>query len=223
MSTSAFARARQELTDTGTTVLQSAPSSGEAGWYLRHRRATIILLSIGVFGVLAIIVGVLLRDVDGSILLFLFGGFLAFMGLISAPLMILVRVTRTKRDMGPSEPVTLDAHGVRLRGFGPIPWADLLPPSRERILTRHDVGGILLVMPLTPNGIAGVASMPGQLQLAVGPIPYLGFQVRHLLLPGLQGLSEAQTEELFRFAHERFTRPAAPPPAPDRLPTAPHL
>ncbi|MGO2112631.1 MAG: hypothetical protein ACTH31_13565, partial [Pseudoclavibacter sp.] len=123
-------------------------------------------------------------------------------------------------------PVVLDAAGVRVRGIGPVPWHDLEPPRRHRVLTRSDVGGMLPVMPLTPPGRTRANAQPGGQALLIGPIPYLQFQVNDLVLPGISGYTEDEVLALFAAAHAMFvdragngwaghgTAPAAPPPPP---------
>lgn len=108
------------------------------------------------------------------------------------------------RRLAEYQPVVLDAAGIRLRGIGPIPWADVAPPERRRVLTKNDVGGVCAVMPLTASGHARVnATMAAWTQL-VGPRPYLHLTVPHLLLPGIEGLPEEETMVLFRTAHQWF-------------------
>ncbi|QZY50850.1 hypothetical protein [Leucobacter tenebrionis] len=102
--------------------------------------------------------------------------------------------------------MTIDPHGVTLRGIGPLPWSWLAPPERRRVPVKNDIGGDCTLMPLTPAGHAAVNAQPGWWKHLVGPKPYLRVDIPYLLLPGIEGFTEEETLHLFRIAHERFAR-----------------
>lgn len=54
-----------------------------------------------------------------------------------------------------------------------------------------------------------LAAHPPTVPLVVGPKRHLAVHVRHLLLPGIEGMSEDEVVHLFTGAHRRFApRPA---------------
>lgn len=195
-----------QLESTGRATLTSARASAEARRARRIRQMTWIFVGVGVAGVLAVVIGAMLGERAAGVVLFLVlvGGIAAFLGLFAGLLLLIVGRLLPGRDARPG-PVVLDATGVVLRGVGPIPWAHLGPPTRLTIYSKNDVSGSMLVMPLTNAGVEGVATLPGTMQLAVGPKPYLELRVKHLLLPGLEGFAEDEVVTLFAHAHARFS------------------
>lgn len=198
------AEALHQLDLHGGVVLEGRRSEPFRRWYRRRQIALLVFLLVAVAGVLAIIVGVALREVGAWAVLILFGGFLVFFGLGTAGGLALVNRLHRFRAEAETAPVVLDPRGIWLRGIGPFLWSDVHPPEYRRVWTHNDVGGRCAVMPLTPQGHARVNAHPGSRTLLVGPRPYLRVNTPYLLLPGIEGLSEADTVRLFQAAYERY-------------------
>ncbi len=188
----------------GWVSLPGRPSDPFRRMLRARRRMVLGLVVLSGVGVAAVVVGLALRDTGLWSLLIIFGGFFVVLGGVAAVLMWALNHALEGRRLAEYQPVVLDAAGIRLRGIGPIPWSDVALPERRRVLTKNDVGGVCAVMPLTASGHARVnASMAAWTQL-VGPRPYLHLSVPHLLLPGVDGLTEEETMVLFRTAHQWF-------------------
>lgn len=158
----------------GAVQLPGRPSDLTSRWLRRRRIALAVMAGVAVLGVAALATGIALAHV----------GAWALVAVLGAAL-----------------PVVLGPDGVVLRGIGPIPWGDLAPPVSQRILVKNDIGGTGAFMPLTPVGRERANAQPTWWTQRVGPRPYLHVEVSHLLLPGIDGLTEADTMELFRAAH----------------------
>jgi len=165
-------------------------------------------VAIGVLalGMALMILGGVLRDVGSWALALALGGFLAFAGVVALGTALLLRALYGPRLAAEAHPVTIDRSGTVVRGIGPIPWSDVAPPERTRVRVRNDIGGDCTVMPLTALGHERVNAQPGWFRVLVGPKPYLRFSIPYLLLPGVDGLTEDETLELFRAAHWQFAR-----------------
>lgn len=174
---------------------------------LRRRRKIIdtvcaVICGLGLLGPLA---GFLLRDRDIAPVLVGIGVPLFIGGLISTIVMVAMSKGLQSRMRAETQPVTIDAQGIRLRGIGPIPWSDVYPPQYLKVTTRGDVNGMCAVMPLSPQGYARVNSYPYVQTQLVGPKLYYRASVPYLLLPGIAGVSEAGSINLFRVAYEMFS------------------
>lgn len=197
-------QALDRLRSRGTVTLPGCRAVPVERWLRLRRRIIGGYLGVLIAGVLLTALGLVLRDVGLWSLAIPAGVFLATSGGLMVGL-----IGKTTRMMGgrlraEKEPVTLDARGITLRGIGPIPWSDVEAPERRRIRVKNEFGGRCAVMPLTPQGLARVNAQQGWWTHRVGPRPYLTWSVPYLLLPGIQGLSEDDTIELFRVAREMF-------------------
>lgn len=173
---------------------------------LHRRRRRILPIALGVAGLgLAMIIAVVALGRFELMIFTLVGGFLIVFSIILALIGVLSVQLTKDRVRAASEPVTLDETGIRLRGIGPIPWLDVAPPQIQRIWTKNDIHGWCAVMPLTRSGWERVNRTPGMPAALIGPRPYLHLFVPYLLVPGIEGFSQEETVELFRFAHEHFT------------------
>ncbi|RCS57688.1 hypothetical protein CIK77_15840 [Microbacterium sp. JB110] len=173
--------------------------------WLRLRRAT-VAVSFGAagLGVFALAVGIALRETGAWALLILIGGFLIVCGVIAGGAVSITTRLWNDRLRAEREPVVIDRTGIVVRGIGPIPWGWVAPPERRRIRVKNDIGGVCAVMPLTEQGSELVGRQQGWWQMRVGPRPYLRFRVPCLMLPGIEGLTEDETMQVFAFAHQRF-------------------
>lgn len=204
-STTGLSSILQCLDIHGTVTLPGQPSEPLSPWRRKRSRAIRISFAGAGAGVLLIIAGVILRDVGLWSLSLNLGGFLAVLGLLVG--LILIGVGRLWRDRIGSEhlPVRLDAFGVSLRGIGPIPWVHLRAPERLYVPVKNDFGGRCTVMPLTQRAQTQVRTQPGDWQLRLGPRSYLRFDRPFLLLPGVEGLSEAEIVRLFHHAWSKYS------------------
>jgi len=173
-------------------------------WMRRVAGVRSVAIGVLALGVVLMILGGVLRNTGGWALALVVGGFLAFAGVVALGAALMLRGVYGPRLAAEARPVTIDRAGVVLRGIGPIPWSDVAPPERTRVTVRNDIGGDCTVMPLTVLGHARVNAQPGWFRTLVGPQPYLRFDIPHLLLPGVAGLTEDETLELFRAAHWQF-------------------
>ncbi|MGO1646803.1 MAG: hypothetical protein ACTHYT_06715, partial [Agrococcus casei] len=196
----------------GSIMLQGAKSRPQRAWEGRRRIGLFVLLGIGGFGIVAVVLGILLRHHDIWGLAVVFGAILAFMGFASAGLMLLIVQLYRYRPIAEQKPIVLNPHGIWLRGIGPIAWHEVQPPVYKWVLTKHDVSGKLAVMPLTEAGQARLNQNPSPNTMLVGPTPYLRLQVPYMMLPGIEGFSEADTVQLFQVAYGLFA-PRYPHPA----------
>lgn len=196
-----FQAALAALHARGAVQLPGRPSDLTSRWLRRRRIALAVMAGVAVLGVAALATGIALAHVGAWALVAVLGAALLFVGGVSAGLLLFA--TRLLRDRVRSErlPVVLGPDGVVLRGIGPIPWGDLAPPVSQRILVKNDIGGTGAFMPLTPVGRERANAHPTWWTQRVGPRPYLHVEVSHLLLPGIDGLTEADTMDLFRAAH----------------------
>lgn len=200
------AEARQQLDRLGAVALPGTTSAATHRWLAGRRTLGRVCGGIGVVGGICAVVGVAAREVGAWSLLLPLGLFLVFFGVVTVGLAVLSRRLIGDRLRAEHRPVVLDETGISLRGIGPIPWRDVEPPEIRRIWVRHDIGGRCALMELTPPGHRRVNSPPGPWTAMVGPRPYLRVDVPYLLLPGIDGFSEDETVELFRVAHQRFSR-----------------
>ncbi|MBL3686227.1 hypothetical protein D3248_04575 [Leucobacter zeae] len=196
--------ALRQLEQHGAASLPGRRSDTVLRWKRRRRVLTGTMLAMGGAGVLACIVGLALREVGVWALLIPIGFLLAFAGLLSGALTVLAGRLMAGRLRAEDQPVMIDPRGIALRGIGPIPWNWVGPPERRHVRVKNDIGGACTIMPLTPEGRAAVNAQAGWWMRFVGPKPYLRFDVPYLLLPGIAGLGENETLQLFRVAHERF-------------------
>lgn len=207
--------ALQSLRTTGSVCLPGVASEALQRWLRRRRIAVWSFFAAAGLGLPMFCVGLVMHVVAADragplvligiglmilgAVLFLFGG---FVGLI----IVLVGLGWRERVASEHLPVILDAHGVRLRGIGPIPWRDLRPPEWRHMTVKNDIGGLCTIMELTPDGRARVGAQPGWWQGHVGPRPYLAFHVPALLLPGVAGMSAEEVMHLLASAREHFVR-----------------
>ena len=200
----------------GSIVLQGAKSRAQRKWERRRRNGVFICLGIGALGVIALVAGLLLSRIhEAWALLIVFGPFLMFIGFVAAGIATLVFKLHRYRAAAEQQPVVLNPHGIWLRGIGPIGWHEVQPPMYRMIFSKNDVMGRLPVMPLTEVGQARLNQNPSSSTLLVGPVPYLHLQVPYMLLPGIDGFSEADTMELFQVAYGLFAlTPQQTPPHP---------
>jgi len=195
-----------QLDARGGLTLPGRPNDATLRWLSRRNRLLACAIGTLIVGALLAVLGIALRDLGVWALAMPLGGFLAFVGAISTGLVLLLRRLMSPRLVAESHPVTIDRHGIVLRGIGPIPWSDVAPPQRMLVRVKNDIGGPCTVMPLTQQGHARVNAQPGWWMNLVGPKPYLRFDIPYLLLPGIDGLTEEETLHLFQIAHERFAR-----------------
>lgn len=196
--------ALRQLATRGSVTLPGAQSRASRRWERQWLTAVLVYAGAGVLGIVAIVVGIFLRDVGAWGLLAVVGGMVAFLGLTSGTLMLALHPVY-RRHVGPElEPVTLSPAGITLRGVGPIPWTDVFPPEVRRVRTRQPIGGILPVMLLTDAGRARATASPRP--LVIGPQPYLRYGIHYLRLPGIAEFSEEDTVELFGRARAMFVR-----------------
>lgn len=178
--------------------------------HLRMRRrlttVAIVVAIICAAGLIVLLMGILLR----AALLIGIGAPFVFIGLVFTVVTVVVSSNLRRWLRVETAPVTIDAQGIRLRGIGPVPWADVYPPAFIKITTRGDVNGVCGVMALTPQGYARVNSFPLPQSYLIGPKPYFRIDVPYLLLPGIAGVTEADTVYLFGVAHEMFSRGLEP-------------
>ena len=204
MTTTRLPEVLRQLDRHGTVSLEGRRSEPFRRWIGRQRIASVIFLVGAGAGVVAIVLGVLLRDVGAWAVLIVVGGFLVFFGLAVAAGIMAVIHLHGFRTEAEKAPVVLDPSGIWLRGIGPFFWSDVYPPEYRRVWTHNDVGGRCAVMPLTPQGHTRVNTHVTSRTLLVGPKPYLKAHVPYLLLPGIEGLSEEETMRLFQAAYERY-------------------
>lgn len=191
----------------GEVAVPGCASAPFQRWQRRRRIALQVFLAIAGVGVVGLIAGIVLREAGAWAILIAVGAFLVLFGGAVAGILATVGSAHRYRRDAEVQPVRLDSSGIRLRGIGPIPWGDVDPPEYRRIFTKNDVGGICAVMPLTAVGRERANAAPPAQTLLIGPKPYLRFEVPVLLLPGIEGLTEAETMELFRVAHAAFAPP----------------
>ena len=194
----------QQIDAHGRAQLAGTESGTVVRW-LKHRRVQRVVYVVALaLGIVALIVGLVFHEFGVWGLLFLIGAFVAFLSLVGLGVLAAHSRMMRGRLLSEHEPVVLSAQGIALRGIGPIPWSHLEPPRRTRVPVKNDIGGDCLVMTFTPEGHAFANQRPGRWSNRIGPKPYLRFDFPHLLLPGIEGLGEDETVELFRVAHRRF-------------------
>ncbi|MDA3646134.1 hypothetical protein LZ318_29740 [Saccharopolyspora indica] len=198
--------ALQHLREHGSISLPGRTSDPYLRWQKRRRISLVVFSTIGGFGVLAAVLGFLLRAVAVWALLIPVGGLLAFVGIVAAGALALLGGAHRFRLHAETQPVMLDSRGICLRGIGPIPWSDLAAPGHRRIRTKNDVSGMCAVMPLSTQGHARVNASFSSRTLLIGPKPYLRSDVPYLLLPGIDGFTEAETVQLFQTAYAMHAR-----------------
>ncbi|MCW4459752.1 hypothetical protein [Microbacterium sp. MPKO10] len=205
-STGLLANALQQLHAHGTISLTGRPTGPNERWRKRQKTILLVFSIISMIGTVTMITGIIVRGTVGYLLLVPLGGFVMFVGGVSSFAIALVGGAQRSRVRADLQPVVLDAWGIRLRGFGPIPWGDVGPPEYRRIMTKNEPGGMCAVMPLTPVGHARVNALPVSIRVLVGPKPYLRLDVPYLLLPGIEGYTEADVIQLFGTARDMFNR-----------------
>lgn len=213
-----YEHAVHRLRETGHVTLPGRESAPLKRWLRGRRRLAIASGIVTGVGLVAFIVGLALHDVGSWPLAILIGAFVTFTGLVVLIVVIAGNQLMRGRIRAETQPVSITPAGVTLRGIGPIPWSDLARPERRNIVVRSDVGGRCTVMPLTHQGHARANAQPNGSTHLIGPKPYLRFDVPYLLLPGIAGLTEDETLELFRIAHQRYAEPSPP----ESHPTAHH-
>ncbi|MER7077094.1 hypothetical protein SAMN02982929_03746 [Saccharopolyspora kobensis] len=199
-------RALQHMREHGSISLTGRASDPFLRWQKRRRISLIVFLVIGGLGVLSAVLGLLLRDVAVWALLIPVGGLFAFVGFVAAGALAVLGSAHRFRLHAETQPVVLDPRGVCLRGIGPVPWSDLEAPEYRRIFTKNDLSGMCAVMPLSAQGHARVNASHSPRTLLIGPRPYLRTDVPYLLLPGIDGFTEAETVQLFQTAHAMHAR-----------------
>lgn len=194
----------QQIDAYGRAQLAGTESGTVARW-LKHRRVQRVVFIVALpLGIVTMIVGFVLRASGVWGVLILVGAFVAFLGFVGLGVLAAHSRMMRGRLLSEHDPVVLSAHGISLRGIGPIPWSHLEPPRRTRVPVKNDIGGDCLVMTFTPDGHAFANQRPGWWSNRIGPKPYLRFDIPHLLLPGIKGLSDEDVMELFRLVHRRF-------------------
>lgn len=110
--------------------------------------------------------------------------------------------------------VTLEAHGLTLRGVGPIPWQDFGPAQHRMVRSEHGSGYVRrAVMPLTPSGLVTVnectlQSVRGRISPATGP--FWNRHHRWIYVPRVEGMRQNEVMQLINTAHGTFGGQAAP-------------
>lgn len=109
-------------------------------------------------------------------------------------------------------PVAIGTRGILLRGIGPIPWHDFLPPTHRLVAARYDDGMTRrAIMPLTQSGFNNVNVLPASERTIIGAAKsrlFRGGPVDHIEMPGVEGLSSEETMQLIAEAHQHFSRRA---------------
>lgn len=130
---------------------------------------------------------------------------------LAALMFVYPRLRRTQRRVAAAHaaPIVLSPQGFTIRGVGPIPWRDALPPSNQLVPLQHDSGYELrAVMPLTPAGMRGINSLPPETRRLLGPQERRlggGGPVHHLYVPSSADLSLGEMMQLLGAANRMFT------------------
>lgn len=195
----------QQLAAGGHVHLVGTESDATARWLKRRRAQRTVYVVSSALGIAAILIGIAFHEFAGWMLLILAGFFAALFGLVGTAVLAAHSRMMRPRALSEREPVVLSPQGAALRGIGPVPWHHLEPPRRTRVPVKNDIGGDCLVMTFTPEGHAFANQRAGWWSNRIGPKPYLRLGIPHLLLPGIEGLSDDDVMELFRLAHRMFT------------------
>lgn len=196
------------LHEHGRVHLPGAPSVPLRRALRRSRIATWCVFCVAGVGPVLFVVGLLLYDVGIWAALIPLGAAFAALGTLTGVIYLLVGLSWRSRIRSEHLPVIIEPAGLSMRGVGPIPWADLAPPTWRTILVKNDFGGHCPVMPLTEQGFRHVNAQPAAWKTLVGPRPYLRWTIPVALVPGIEGFTTAEAMDLLGAAHARF--------APDR-------
>lgn len=203
-----YDQARTTLLANGTVTLEGrAPLAGR-------------VLSVLVWVLIVLTIGLTLGSVVMIIVAFANGIFVNPIGfgvpLMTVGLVVLVFLFRRRHKSLMDRfrmPVTIARNGILLRGIGPIPWHDVLPPRHQLVTARYDEGKTRrAVMPLTQSGFHNVNALPMSERTMLGaskPSFLRRGPVDHIEMPAIKGLSSSEAMQLIAEAHHVFTNRGA--------------
>ncbi|MFC7402602.1 hypothetical protein [Citricoccus sp. GCM10030269] len=206
--TDSFDRTCAELRARGTVTLPGRPSTWTRVLTVLMTVLLVMVAGLVVAGIITLLVvsinGVAVHPVGFAVPLMLAGlGWL------------LLRAFRSHRAFATAQtlPVTLSPQGFTVRGIGPVPWHDVQPPAHHLVPSQHDSGyERRAAMALSPSGLRNVAALSREQRKLLGPVKRSIFarsDMNYIYVPDAEGLSTDETMQLFRTAHEMFTRGAA--------------
>lgn len=103
--------------------------------------------------------------------------------------------------------VLIDAHGLALAGFAPIPWEGLQPAERKKIEERDRQELVMRwVIPLTWKGRDYLRDHLSDTERALLVPRFPGKEPTRLFLPAVRGLSPKEFAEVYDTAFQRYWR-----------------
>ena len=202
------------LQGTGRVSLPGEPAvwSGAMRWLF-----LVLLTLIGVLAVggLVAVPFALASGIDVTVATVL--GFLGVYAMLTVAAVLLNRGYRRQKRYLTVErrAVVLDAHGITLRGVGPIPWRDFGLAQHLMVRNEHSDGWVRrAVMPLTASGFAVVNQrLAPALRERISPPtgPFWNRTHRHIYVPGVEEMGQGEVMWLINAAHQMFSGDAHRP------------
>lgn len=207
--TPTFAQALDTLRASQTVVLQGKP----AKWSNTVRVLLYVLIGVVVLlGIGSIVVTAWVASASGRVGVFTIIGPLIVCAMVAAFVVWIRRGLSSQNEYREheAESVTLNAHGLTLRGVGPIPWVDFGPAGRRLVPAERNSGYTpRAVMELTPSGSVNVnerlaPDLRARLSPPIGPS--WNRHHRYIYVPGVEGLSQREVIQLINAGRDMFGR-----------------